>query len=313
MGLTGAAASRSVERVRSLIYAHRGSSGDYAEHTRAAYLQALADGADGVECDVHLSRDRQPVLIHDATVDRTSDGTGPVAAHTLEQLRRLDFSSWKQVPLPPGYGTPAEQFLTLAGLLDLLTAAGREIGLAIEFKQPGPFGLELEDTVLALLEARGWAPEASRLGRITVSFMSFSPDSVRHLRRTVPAAFVCQLLADVDGPAVAEASAVLPPETDVAGLLNRALADGEELVSTGAAGLAGPGVDYLRAHPDKVAGWVASGSTVRAWTVDEPGDAEAAYRLGVQEFTTNYPRRLRGILAALEGTPAESGRLGSGQ
>jgi len=295
--------------VRSLIYAHRGSSGDYAEHTRAAYLQALADGADGVECDVHLSSDRQPVLIHDATVDRTSNGTGPVASHTLGELRNLDFSSWKQVPVPSGYGTPAEQFLTLADLLDLLAAAGREVGLAVEFKQPGPFGLELEDTVLALLAARGWEPAASRLGAVTISFMSFSPDTVRHLRRSVPAAYVCQLLADVDGPAVAEAAAVLSPGADAAGLLRRALADGEELVSTGAAGIGGPGVGYLRAHPEKVTGWVELGSTVRAWTVDDPADAEAAYRLGVQEFTTNYPKRLRGVLAGLEGAPAGPGQV----
>ena len=287
--------------MRSLIYAHRGSSGAFAEHTRAAYLQALADGADGVECDVHLSRDRQPVLIHDATVDRTSNGTGPVASRTVEQLRQLDFSSWKQVPVPAAYGTAAEQFLTLAELLDVLVGAGRRVCLAVEFKQPSPFGLELEDTVLALLEARGWDPETSQLGLVTVSFMSFSPESVRHLRRTVPAAFVCQLLADVDAAAIAEAATVLPPGFDTAGMLNRAQADAEEQVSNAVAAIAGPGVEYLRAHPERVAGWVAAGTTIRAWTVDEPADAEAAYRLGVQEFTTNYPRELRSVLAALEG------------
>ncbi|MBD8042275.1 glycerophosphodiester phosphodiesterase [Arthrobacter sp. Sa2BUA2] len=285
--------------MQSLIYAHRGSSGAYAEHTRAAYLQALADGADGVECDVHLSGDRQPVLIHDAAVDRTSNGTGPVASRAVEQLRKLDFSGWKQVPVPAAYGTPAEQFLTLAELLDLLTGAGRRISLAVEFKQPGPFGLDLEDTVLALLKARGWEPETSRLGLITVSFMSFSPESVRQLRRTVPAAFVCQLLADVDDAAIAEAAPLLPPGFDTAGMLNRALAEGEELVSTGEAGIAGPGVEYLRAHPERVAGWAAAGTTIRAWTVDDPADAQAAHRLGVQEFTTNYPRALRSVLAAL--------------
>lgn len=287
--------------MRSRIYAHRGSSGIYAEHTRAAYLQALADGADGVECDVHLSSDRQPVLIHDAHVDRTSNGTGPVASHTLAQLRELDFSGWKQVPVPVEYGTAAEQFLTLADLLDLLGGAGREIGLAVEFKQPGPFGLELEDTVLALLEARGWDQATSRLGPVTLSFMSFSPESVRRLRRSVPAAFVCQLLADVDAAAIAEAAAVLSPEADAAGALRRGLAEGEELVAAGVAGIAGPGVEYLRAHPERLTGWLASGSTVRTWTVDDPADAEAAYGLGVQEFTTNYPQRLRRLLAALEG------------
>ncbi|MDQ0729732.1 glycerophosphoryl diester phosphodiesterase [Arthrobacter sp. B1I2] len=85
---------------RPLVFAHRGSSGAYAEHTRAAYLQALADGADGVECDVHLTRDQHLVLLHDANLDRTSDGTGPVAERTLRELHQLDFSSWKGRPHP---------------------------------------------------------------------------------------------------------------------------------------------------------------------------------------------------------------------
>ena len=70
---------------RPLVFAHRGSSAAYAEHTRAAYLQALADGADGVECDVHLTRDQHVVLMHDANLDRTSDGTGPVAERTASR------------------------------------------------------------------------------------------------------------------------------------------------------------------------------------------------------------------------------------
>ncbi len=82
------------------IFAHRGASGRYAEHTRAAFLQALADGADGVECDVHLTRDEQLVCIHDPTLERTSNGSGDVADHTLAQLRELDFSSWKGVRIP---------------------------------------------------------------------------------------------------------------------------------------------------------------------------------------------------------------------
>lgn len=286
--------------MRSLIYAHRGSSGEYAEHTRAAYLQALADGADGLECDVHLSSDRQPVLIHDSTVDRTSSGSGAVAGITLDQLRLLDFSAWKGVVLPEGFGTAAEQLLSLSDLLDLLSGVEREIGLAIEFKQPGPFGLELEDTVLALLRSRGWDPETSRLGSVTVSFMSFSPESVQYLLGNVPAGFVCQLLSDVDDAAVAEAAALLPAGSDAAGVLHGALAAGEQLLTDGSAGIAGPGVEYLRAHPERVAAWADAGRTVRAWTVDTEADATAAFALGVREFTTNYPARLREVLSRLD-------------
>ena len=98
---------------RPLVYAHRGASARFAEHTRAAYLQALADGADGVECDVHLTLDQHLVLLHDANLDRTSSGTGPVAERTLAQLRELDFSSWKGVRVPDQFGAQSQQLLTL--------------------------------------------------------------------------------------------------------------------------------------------------------------------------------------------------------
>ncbi|KPN18085.1 MULTISPECIES: glycerophosphodiester phosphodiesterase [Arthrobacter] len=281
------------------IYAHRGASGQYAEHTRAAYLQALAEGADGVECDVHLSADLQPVLLHDSVVDRTSSGSGPVSGFTLAELRELDFTGWKGVDIPADRGSAGEQFLTLAELLDLLAGAGREIGLAVEFKQPGPFGLQLEDAVLDLLASRGWDAGTSRLGSIQVSFMSFSPESVRHLGRTVGAEFLCQLVSDVDAAAVAEAEAVLPPESDARALLEAGLADAEGLIAAGTAGIAGPGVEYMHAHPERISEWVRLGRTVRAWTVDDPRDAEYAYSLGVREFTTNYPAGMRGILSEI--------------
>jgi glycerophosphoryl diester phosphodiesterase len=74
---------------RSLV-AHRGNSGRAPENTIEALRQGLAAGADALEFDVRLSQDGHAVLLHDATVDRTTDGNGPVAGLTLAQLRRLD-------------------------------------------------------------------------------------------------------------------------------------------------------------------------------------------------------------------------------
>ena len=66
------------------------------------------------------------MLLHDANLDRTSDGTGPVADRTLHELRQLDFSSWKGARIPDEYGGRSDQFLTLPELLVLLRgAAGR--------------------------------------------------------------------------------------------------------------------------------------------------------------------------------------------
>src|SRR3978361_1116459 len=74
--------------------AHRGAAAECPEHTLAAYELALREGADGVECDVRLTRDGHLVCVHDRKVDRTSNGTGLVSEMTLAQLRELDFGTW---------------------------------------------------------------------------------------------------------------------------------------------------------------------------------------------------------------------------
>ena len=76
------------------VVAHRGASAERPEHTLAAYELALKEGADGVECDVRLTRDGHLVCVHDRRVDRTSNGTGLVSEMTLAQLRELDFGAW---------------------------------------------------------------------------------------------------------------------------------------------------------------------------------------------------------------------------
>ena len=74
--------------------AHRGASGLVAEHTELAYQAAIESGADALECDVRLTRDGHLVCVHDRTVNRTSDGAGPVSEMDLARLDALDFSSW---------------------------------------------------------------------------------------------------------------------------------------------------------------------------------------------------------------------------
>jgi glycerophosphoryl diester phosphodiesterase len=285
--------------VPPVIFAHRGSSGTYAEHTRAAYLQALADGADGVECDVHLSRDGQLVCIHDTTLDRTTDGSGDVADLTLAELRQLDVSSWKGIDLPSEYGDASDQFLSFADLLLLLRRAGRPIRLAVELKHPSPFGLRLEEALIAFLMDEGWNPESSMLGSIEVSFMSFNPDSMRQLAESVPHHLLCQLVSDVQPQEVRDALRLGSiAEGALINVLQRALKEGEELIEHQEVGMAGPGVQYVRDHPERIRRWIREGTRVRVWTVNTVEDALFLAELGVQELTTDYPARIR---AAFEG------------
>ena len=280
-------------RQRPLVFAHRGASAAFAEHTRAAYLQALADGADGVECDVHLTRDQHVVLLHDANLDRTSDGTGPVAERTLRELRHLDFSSWKGVRIPEAYGARSEQFLTLPELLDILRGAGRPVRLAIELKHPSPYQLKLEDRVLELLRREGWDPAGSMVDNVAVTFMSFSPDSVRHLLRSVPAQYICQLVDDINIHEI-RGGLGLGPITGgaIANLMKATQLEGERILDGRLAGMAGPGIDYVRGHPATIQRWLGSGRRFRVWTVDSPEDVALCQELGIHEITTNVPARV---------------------
>jgi len=79
---------------RPLNLAHRGASGDAPENTLASIRLAEKLGADGIEIDVHLSRDGQVVLMHDDTLERTTSGTGRVDQWDLRELQKLDAGSW---------------------------------------------------------------------------------------------------------------------------------------------------------------------------------------------------------------------------
>jgi len=110
-----------------LAIAHRGASGYAPENTRAAFDLALTMGAGAIETDVQLSADGEAVIFHDGTVDRTSDGRGPLGDYTLAELRALDIGGWYRVEFA------GQRILTLAELLD--EYAG-QIPLAIEIKDP---------------------------------------------------------------------------------------------------------------------------------------------------------------------------------
>src|SRR5947208_12229671 len=82
---------------RPLVFAHRGGSALAPENTMAAFENGIALGADGLELDVHLSRDGAAVVHHDRMLDRTTTLHGPIAARTADELRRADVPSLAEV------------------------------------------------------------------------------------------------------------------------------------------------------------------------------------------------------------------------
>lgn len=283
----------------ALVIAHRGASAAFPEHTRAAMLHALAVGADGLECDVQLTRDREVVCWHDPTVERTSDGRGAVADHTLARLRGLDVVSWHArrpgaptgmtTPPPAAYGGAGEQVLTLAELLAIATAAARPVRLAVELKHPSPFGHELEERVLRELLRAGWDPETGRAGQVRVSLMSFHPDALRHVAPLTGTDPLCPLMDLVPRHVPSRLARGPLGRAAVRTAVRGSVAGSEALVWGGRAGLAGPSVAYVREHLADVKAWLAAGRRLRVWTADEREDVEFLLAQGVQEITTNRP------------------------
>jgi glycerophosphoryl diester phosphodiesterase len=140
------------------VVAHRGASEDAPEHTLAAYMKAIEDGADALECDVRLTADGHLVCVHDRRVNRTSNGRGAVSTLELADLAALDFGGWKDPNESPDWGDPEyTSVLTLERLLALVADAGRRVELAIETKHPTRWAGQVEARLVELLERYGLA------------------------------------------------------------------------------------------------------------------------------------------------------------
>ena len=103
----------------TLIFGHRGYAAIYPENTMTSFKEALNAGADGLELDVQLSQDGELVVIHDPTVDRTTDGTGAVRELTLDQLKKLNAANHSKTVEFAGIPTLREVMEWLSGT-DLL-------------------------------------------------------------------------------------------------------------------------------------------------------------------------------------------------
>src|SRR5438874_281065 len=141
-----------MRRLVPRVVAHRGASAEAAEHTLAAYLLALEQGADGLECDVRMTRDGHLVCIHDSRIDRTSTGRGPVSAYDLATLATYNFGV-RSDELDADAADPERPHvgvLTLVQLLGLIADWPAPVQLFIETKHPAPQRGLIETTLVAL-------------------------------------------------------------------------------------------------------------------------------------------------------------------
>ncbi len=136
------------ESAHPLVFAHRGGSKIGPENTLLALTRGMAAGADGFECDVRLAADGVPVLIHDATLDRTTGASGPVHAQASTALAAVD-ATCRFVPPDAAWQVPAPEGLpTLSAVLARFPAAR----VIIELKDDDP---RLADAVAEVVRAAG--------------------------------------------------------------------------------------------------------------------------------------------------------------
>jgi glycerophosphoryl diester phosphodiesterase len=154
-----------------LLLGHRGASAYTPENTLVAFRRALELGADGFELDVTLSADGVPVVIHDDTVERTTDGQGRVDRLTLAQLKQLDAGYRAKF----GAEFAGEPIPTLA---EVLAGLGQRALINVELKKDPSPDRKLAETVVALIREHGVAE------RVVVS--SFYYDNLRRVKAIAP-------------------------------------------------------------------------------------------------------------------------------
>lgn len=243
--------------------AHRGGANLRPENTLAAFAHAVELGADVLEMDVHATADGVVVLHHDATVDRTTDGTGPISAKTLAEVRALD--AGHRFTADGGATFPYRgQGIVVPTLEEVLTSFP-DMPVSIEIKQYAPSIVPLVLDVITRANAAGRA--------VLVSFDQATMDAVR---------------------------AAAPPEL-LTGMSIPEMAAFGTLDAAGEASYVPPApvaqLPYQGVSPAVMARAERFGVVVQVWTVNGADDMRRMLGLGVHGVMTNDPATLEDVLA----------------
>jgi glycerophosphoryl diester phosphodiesterase len=255
---------------RPLIIGHRGASALAPENTLIAFERALADGADGLEFDVRLSRDMVPVVIHDADLKRTGGRQERVMDLTADMLARVDVGSWFNVRYPASANAAyaLSTVPTLESVFELVR--GTRATLYVELKPDTQRRTPLVKAVVDMIQRHGMADTA-----IVESFDLDTIAETKHLNSEIRAAALFER----------RLSKPIPSSTAISRLARDCGAD--ELA-----------LHHTLATSRRMARFNDEGFPVTVWTVDNPNWVSRALELKVKALISNNPGRL---LAALSG------------
>lgn len=243
-----AAPSEKADRVDTI--AHRGASGYAPENTMAAFRKAVKMKADYIELDVQATKDGKLVVIHDTTVDRTTDGTGKVGSFTWDELRQLDAGSF----FGPEFA--GERIPSFEEVLDEFRG---KTGILIELKSPELYpGIE-EKVADALAERNMDKPANEKI--IVQSFNFDSMKTFHKLLPKVPIGVLTSNKEDLTDEKLAEFAAYSNYVNPTQKLVTEDLVD--------------------RIHD--------LGMQISVWTVRKPEEVEPLLKAGVDDIITDYP------------------------
>jgi glycerophosphoryl diester phosphodiesterase len=277
-----------------LNFAHQGGDLEAPSNTLYAFVEAVARGADVIELDVHATADGELVVVHDATVDRTTDGSGRVDSKTLEELKALDAAHWfvpgsgavrgsgeeryvlrgvatGERPAPDGYRPEDFRIPTLREVLERFP----DVYVSIDIKETAPETTPYEATLAGLLREFGRADDvivASFSDRAMETFKQLAPEISTAVSRRQAEALWRGMLAGAgyDGGADHHHAVQVPVTFK-----------GHQVVST-------PFVQ--QAH--------GAGLAVHVWTVNDRPEMEWLLDVGVDGIITGRPTLLEEVLHA---------------
>jgi glycerophosphoryl diester phosphodiesterase len=256
----GAVGVSAAETIAPLFAAHRGGAALWPENSLLAFGHALALGADYLELDVHLSRDGEVMVIHDATLERTTTGSGPVRERTAAELGALFLKDRSGA-------VTAEPVPTLDQVVALAAAGKRQMLLEIKTDEKRRRYPDIEEKVFAVLDRHRFTPFAI--------VMSFEAETWRRLRQLRPDARVGALY-----------SARMLPASEIE----------RELASLHQAGVGFVGLEQRLVSPDVARQARLAGLTLGVWTVNERDAIERFVGQGVGVVITDRPDLAKAVL-----------------
>jgi glycerophosphoryl diester phosphodiesterase len=248
---------------RPRLFGHRGAAGVAPENTLPSFEAAIAAGVDRLELDVHATADGQIVIFHDATLERTTDGKGPLRARSWGEVKALD--AGHQFRAPDG-SYPFRGRGVRVPLLAELLAAFPEAPLNIEVKQAEP---AIEAEVLAVLDRFG-ARERTLLAAEDASIMERLRAAAPDMKTGLSAAEVVEFLGNHADPSYRPRGFALqvPPTYG----------------------------DFAIVTPETIAAAHARGLEVHVWTINDEAEMERLLDLGVDGLITDLPARAAAVL-----------------